>query len=317
MSFASQASIRFLRPALSGLLLLLGGLLLSAGFVAAEPLRDSRGETVQLSAPPARIVSLAPSLTETLCRFGQRDRLVGRTRFCRWPATVESVPPVGGVADPVVEEILRRAPDLVVATRLTPADVIHQLEQLGIPVFVFAHEGLDGLSRDLHTLARLIGPEPESDAFLAAWEDRLHDLRARLAAIPAEDKPRTLLLYGVDGLYSGGTGSFAGELIAVAGGENLADRTGRAWPQLSREHVLAWNPEVLVVAISGSETEVAATRATLAQWQRDPAWRHVAAITTDQIVIIDESRLSIPGPRALEALAIVAHALHPELVAAP
>ena len=112
--------------------LILTSLLLASGAARALPVTDDRGVVVALAHPPQRIVSLLPSLTETVCALGQCQRLVGVDRYSNYPDAVRSLPLVGGGLDPNIEAIVALKPDLVLMATSTP--VIDRLHSLGIAV---------------------------------------------------------------------------------------------------------------------------------------------------------------------------------------
>ncbi|MFT4268851.1 MAG: helical backbone metal receptor, partial [Xenophilus sp.] len=124
---------------------------------AAAPLEavDDRGATVRLAAPPQRIVSILPSLTETVCELGACARLVGVDRYSNWPAPVRSLPQVGGGIDPSLESIVALKPDLVLAA--PSSRVAPRLESLGIRVAVLEPKNQAGVQRVIERVAQLLG----------------------------------------------------------------------------------------------------------------------------------------------------------------
>jgi iron complex transport system substrate-binding protein len=127
----------------------------------AVQLTDDRGVTVTLAAPPQRIVSLLPSLTETVCELGQCPRLVGVDRYSNWPASIASLPRVGGGLDPSIEAVVALKPDLVLLATSTRAAA--RLEALGIKVVALEPRNMADVRRVLAQVGRALGL-PDADA---------------------------------------------------------------------------------------------------------------------------------------------------------
>ncbi len=106
-----------------------------AGQAAALTVADDRGASVTLREPPRRIVTLLPSLAETVCELGACDRLVGVDDYANWPAQVQRLPHVGGLDDARIEAIVALRPDVVLLGATARAAA--RLEALGVPVLGF------------------------------------------------------------------------------------------------------------------------------------------------------------------------------------
>src|SRR3990172_9537963 len=142
-------------------------------------LKDDRGVTVRLAAPPRRIVSLAPSLTEIVFLLGRDGSLVGVTRFCNVPAAASGLPKIGGVSDPAVERIVALSPDLVLCTTDgNPRDKVRALEEMGIPCFAVAPQNLDAVFTAIERVGALLGAADRGIAEAAALRRRAQRVRA-------------------------------------------------------------------------------------------------------------------------------------------
>ena len=273
---------------------------------------DAMGRQVRMPARPMRLVSMAPSVTEALFVLGAGDRLVGRTRFCLYPAEALNVRAVGGLNDPTLELLITFKPDLVLATLLTPHEVVAQMESLKLKVAVLAFSGIVGSWQDMWSIARLIDASPDQAESLLSQERRLDKVRHLAREIAWSDRPRTLLLFGRQGYFSCGTGSFAGELIELAGGNNLAALTGASWPQLARESILKWDPQVIVIALYQGKTSMQTLEQEVMQnWQADPLWMELSAVRHNRIHVIGDTWMTVPGPRMAESAEWLAARLHP------
>jgi len=252
-----------------------------------------------------RVVSLAPSLTETLSFLGAFDRIVGVTDFDTYPPEVAQLPRVGGYIDPDLERIASLQPDLVLAFRGNPLPVIHKLRGLGLTVFVLDNpETLRGVHEQTLKLAELL--EAGEDA-----RKRVDELGAEFSAAAQRAKgmprhPRVLMLACSlqPPFYAAGQGTFINDLIKHAGGVRAF--TGRGFSVITPETILTVNPEVILLPElpreGFREKAVAALR-------RQPCFASTEALKRSRIVFISEDTLSRPGPRLAEALHLLQQAL--------
>lgn len=230
------------------------------------------------AAPPQRIVSLAPNLTAMVLALGGGDRLAAVTPFCQ---AAEGTPRVPGGIQPEAEAVLGFAPDLVLATSMTPYGTRRQLETLGLRVEVIDADSLDAIRSAQTRLAAVLEVAPPQ--------------------IPAPSKPppgkSAALLFGADTGYSAGCGTHAHEILEEAGLRNIAAEAGGPWPQLGEEFLLAADPDVIVVADYGE-----ADRESVLQILRaHPVRRHLSAVRAGRVAVFPAGVFSIPGPAALQA----------------
>lgn len=252
---------------------------------------------------PARIASLAPGITETLYALGQGEKMAGATQFCIWPPEAAKLPRVAGFRELNLEALARTKPDLVVL----PADMAHfaqNINALGIPATTFDGGTLSGFLRDLKKLGDICGAKSEAARLAAAFDDALaendtdnKDRPSVLFALmhPEEcARPVTeLSILGADGFYS--------DLIKLAGGRNAY--TGSApYPRLSREAILALDPDLLVLATPecGDESDI------LANWA---ALSPLKALRHNNVAFLSDPGDTIPGPRSLHTLARLKEAI--------
>ena len=261
-------------------------------------LKDDRGVAVRLAAPPRRIVSLAPSLTEIVFLLGCDDSLVGVTRFCNFPAAASGLPKIGGVIDPDVERIVALSPDLVLCTTDgNPRDKVRALEEMGIPCFAVAPQDLGEVFTAIERLGVLLGAADRGRAEAGALRRR-----ARLASPSFRDveRPSVLFVVSTVPIIAAGEGTFMDELVRLAGGRNAAARFSGRYPRLSVEGLVAARPDVIFVAgMSGVER----FSPEVTRWKDVPAFRDGAVIT------LDGDLVTRPGPRLVTALEWISAAL--------
>lgn len=235
--------------------------------------------SLQAGDGPARVVSLAPSITQTLRRLGAGDRLVAVTAFCDAPRNIPRV--AGGIqADP--EAVLALAPDLVLCTGMTPAGTRQQLADLGLRVEVIDTPTLESIRTATKRVAELLGVSADP-----ADETPPHP----------HDGPTAALLFGADTGYSAGCGSHAHEILEAAGLRNIAAEAAGPWPQLGEEFLLEKDPEVLVIADygKGKHEEILATL------RAHPVRKHLRAVQNGKVIVFPAADLTVPGPDALAA----------------
>ena len=268
-----------------------------------------------LVAQPRRIVSTAPSITETLFALGLGDRVIGVSQHCHYPPEANSRPRVGSYLKPNVEVIVGLRPDLVIVQAKTN-DAAAQLERVKVNVLEVEHGDLEKMFAGMRLIASRCGV-PERGAKLEA------DLRARLAAIRkrTESLPRRSLVFivgrspgSLENLIAVGKGSYLNELIAIAGGVNALAGTPMPYPKVSLESIIGLNPDVLVDMGDMAETLGVTEehkRNVVALWNRRPALK---AVAQKRVFAVAADIFVVPGPRVAEAAEAFAKMLHPEVM---
>ncbi len=277
---------------------------------AAPALVDSRGQSLALSAPAQRIVSLAPSITEVLYAIGAGPQVVGRDTFSDYPAAAQAVTDIGGgFGDLNLEIILAAKPDLALASSLTPPEQIKALEDAGLTVFALANpKDYEGMYDNLTVVARLTGHEAETAALIAGLKQRVAAVEARLANVDR----RPLVFYEIDGtdpnaVWTPGPGSFVDTLIRMAGGDNLGATLKDEWAKINLEELIARQPELILLGDAqwgGVTVEAVRGRA---------GWEALQAVQGGKVFPFDDNLVSRPGPRLVDGLEAMARLLHPEL----
>ncbi|MBX3026666.1 ABC transporter substrate-binding protein [bacterium] len=258
------------------------------------------------AAAPQRIISLAPSVTETLFALGVGERVVGVSTYCDYPEAATHVDKVGTFLQPNVERILAKQPDLVIAVP-SPGNraPVERLRDLGLPVLIVDPERIAEILEAVRRIADAVG-EPEAGARLVADIER--DVRAVEARVAGVEPVRALLLVGRAPFIAAGAGTYQDELVTRAGGTNIAAGSGQRWPNLSLELIVAQAPQVIIDASMGSE-EAADGAASVAFWSDFPT---IPAVRDRRIHGYRAYELLRPGPRVAQTLATVARFLHPE-----
>jgi iron complex transport system substrate-binding protein len=265
---------------------------------------DETGRMVRIPQPVMRIVSLAPSLTETVYALGLQDRLVGDTDYCDYPPEAQKKQKVGGAINPSLEEIAHLRPDVVLVTKhLNTLDTVHSLDTLGIPSYATDPRNVDEIVASAKRLGDVLGAAEAGAALAEDLQRRLDVLRQKIGALPPR---RVLFVVWTEPLISIGKDTFIADALRRAGAVSIID-SKQDWPQVNLEEVAHLQPEVLVFAESHAEStlqhfEVLATR---------PAWRILNAVRERNFAVISEA-VNRPAPRIVTAIEELAEKLHPE-----
>jgi iron complex transport system substrate-binding protein len=293
-----------MRWAALGFLMALGTL--APATAPALVVTDGTGRSVTLVAPPRRIVSLVPGVTEMLYAIGAEDRLVGRTDFCDYPPAARAKPSVGGMVSPSLEILVALKPDLVVATNSGNSDETRvQLERLRIPLYLVDPHGLSDVLRTVERLGDLAERRARAAEVVAGLERRVRAVEARVAARP---RPRVLYVVWPEPLIVPGRGAAVTELIGLAGGDSVSANGPEGYPRYSVEAAVAGAPEVIILARHGAGTAPYARE----KWER---FAGLPAIRAGRLHAVDGDLFHRFGPRVVDALEILARLLHPEAFA--
>ena len=270
-------------------------LLAASAPARAYGVRDAQGRTVEFTQAPQRIVSLLPSVTESLCALGACARLVGVDAFSNHPPEIAALPRLGKPSAPSIEAIVRLRPDVVLMAYSPP--LMAQLAQFGIPV----------LALDAHDIAGMRGQWRTLDALLQ--QQRADALNARLQA-GVERVARSTrahagrsVYFEVDATpYAAGPHSFIGELLAQLGAPNIVAPALGPFPRLSPEYVVRQNPQII---IHTPETPATA-------FAQRPGWRTIGAVRSGRICTLSTAEVDLvsrPGPRLDQAAEVLARCL--------
>jgi len=272
---------------------------------ATRQITDETGRIVRIPVQVRRIVSLAPSLTETVYALGLQDRLVGDTDYCDYPADAAKKHKVGGAINPNMEEVVALKPDLVLVVKsLNKLETVHALEQLGIPVYSTDPHTVKDVLNSLRKLSGVLGAEDVGVALDQKLETRLASVRAKTNSVPAK---QVLFVVWTEPLMSVGRRTFIADVLEYSGATSVVD-SKQDWPQFSLEEAVRLQPEFLVFASSHSE----AVKNDVETLALKPGWSMMEAIKQRKIAVVSDA-INRPGPRIVDAVEELARQLHPEL----
>ena len=279
----------------------------SATAVAAVTVTDDRGRQVVFDRPALRVVTLLPSLTETVCELQACDRLVGTDRYSNWPASVLPLPKLGGLEDTQIERIVSLKPDLVLAAVSSRA--IDRLESLGLRVLALEAKSLPETRRVINTVAAALGKPGQGELLWAQIERRISAATAR---VPPALHGQRVYFEVSSAPYAAGESSFVGEMLTRLGLGNVVPAALGPFPKLNPEFVVRAQPDLVL-----------ASERNLAEMAKRPGWGAITALRSQRSCGFAEARYEVlirPGPRLAEAAELIADCLvklPPEGAAAP
>ena len=246
--------------------------------------------------PPLRIVSLLPSLTESVCALGACARIVGTDRFSNWPADVVGLPKLGGIEDAQIERVVALKPDVVLVS--VSGRVTDRLEGLGLKVVALESRSHADVKRTLALLAQMLGVPAEAERVWTAIE---RETRAATARVPAELRGKRVY-FEVDATpYAAGPVSFIGETLRELGLANALPAELGPFPKLNPEYVVRSRPDVIM-----------AVQPAIADMSKRPGWASLRALADHRTCGFPSERYELiirPGPRMGEAASVLADCL--------
>jgi iron complex transport system substrate-binding protein len=262
-----------------------------AGLAVAFALSHARAH-----AAPQRIVSLLPSLTETVCVLGHCGALVGVDDFSNWPEQVQRLPHVGGLEDANIERIVALKPDLVLLSASSRAGA--RLQSLGITVLAMEPRTLE----DVHTALDRVGAAlGETQAASRVWAELQAGIDRAARSVPPARKGERVYFEVDSGPYAAGPGSHIGELLTRLGVSNIVPASLGSVPKLNPEFIVRADPQLIFIAARDA-----------AEMRTRPGWDRISAIRDGHVCALDRRQGDVvvrPGPRLAEAARILAQCI--------
>ena len=255
---------------------------------------DEQGRAVKINPDPQRIISLAPSVTETLFALGLSDRIVGVTSYCDYPPEAAQKERVGDTMRPSLEKIIALKPDLVIASTASQLEqFVQRLDELGVPIYVSNPRLLDDVLSSIERIGEITGVKERALELSRTLRGRIDAIERKSAAL---GKPKVLFILGTEPLITVGKASFVSDLIRRAGGESISDDVSDDYPQYSLETAVAKQPEVIFLQAGESDLP--------SRLKQTPAAR------ADRVYRLNDDLLLRPGPRIVDGLEQMAAKIH-------
>ncbi len=262
---------------------------------------DSFDRSVTIPKPAIRVVSTAPSVTETIFALGKGNILKGRTDYCDYPAEAQNVPSIGSLREPDIEAIAELNPDIVIASTHFTKESLDKLTALSIPVVVLAdQDSFEGAYCTIEDISRLIGAEIEGNRLITDMKTTVDSVKN---AVRGKDKPSIYYVigFGEYGDFTAGGDTFINQIITMAGGNNIAAGI-QGW-SFSLEQIVDSDPDILVCSKfwDAKDSIMGAN-----------GYRDLRAVKNGNLFEIDNNMLDRQGPRLAEGLKALAKILHPD-----
>ncbi len=267
----------------------------------SREITDDAGRRVSIPTKVDRVVSLAPNLTEIVFAVGAGNRLVGRTSYCDYPPEAKAIAEVGDTIHPNLEPIIALKPQVVLVSTASQLEVFtQQLQGQNIAVFVTDPHDLEGVFRSIEQIGEIVGEKARANQLVQTLRERTNAVEQAV-----KQKPPVRVFYQASGepLYTAGRDSFVTDLMRRAGATSVTADVPGAWPKYSNESALAARPEAIILPTGGS---MGAANATVVE-----ALRQSPAVLNGHVYKINDDHLARPGPRLVDGLEEMAHALHP------
>jgi len=267
--------------------------------MAVSGCESSRIATVPRS---ARIVSLAPSVTETLFAIGVGTNVVGVSQYCDYPPQVRLLPKIGSFLTPNIEEIVALKPTLMIGL-LTSSDLreIHALQRMGIATLMVDNDSVTSIEVSIEKIGNAVGRTQAAGELVARIRSRIGEMEERLARV---ERPPVLMVVGHQPLVAVGRGTYLDELLTLAHARNIADFSNQQWPRLSLEYIVASRPEVILDGQMGTDPQAPSRF-----WARYPS---IPAVHQRRVFGYPDDPTLHPGPRVPQTLELLARLIHPE-----
>lgn len=263
---------------------------------------DGAGKQIIIEKEPQRIISLAPSITETIFSLGAESKLVGRTDYCVYPEATADIASVGTLQEPNIEAIVASNPDLIIVSTLSNDETRVKLEELGLTVVMISgQESFEGLYQVITDLGQILNTTEEAKTLVAGLESRVAAILDKV-----KDAARPTVYYAVafgeSGEYTAGGDTFIHQMIEMAGGDNIAkDISGWSY---SLEQIVEKDPQIVIVSTKWDAKTL---------FTSGENYKQLSAVKNDKVMEVNEDFVQIQGPRLVDGLEALVKAIHPEI----
>lgn len=266
------------------------------------------------AAPPSRIVSTAPGITEILFALGLGDRVVGVTEYCVYPPEAKKIRRTGNWMSPNLEAVLSVRPDLVIVQKTAIHDS-KKFQALRLHTLEVELLAVRDIFESIKAIGEIAEARVEANQLVESLQKQLNDVRSKVAGKPS---PRTMFIVGrtpnaIEGIVAVGKNSYQHEMIEIAGGRNIFADSPAPYPKVLHEEMLARDPEVIIDMGAHADATGLTEKQKLSEialWQR---FKNLSAVKNKRVYPISSAIFVVPGPRVAQLAHEFARMLHPEL----
>jgi iron complex transport system substrate-binding protein len=270
-----------------------------AVFAAPVSVTDDRGVVITFNKPPQRVISLLPSLTESVCALGKCSSLVGIDRFSNWPKSIQDLPKLGGMGDINIERIVQLKPDVVLLEKASP--VIARLNSLGVRTFALDVKSMGDEERALQKLDLVLGTSESA----RVWNQIQQTILRASKQLPSRVTGISVYFEVNPAPFAAGSASFIGEILTQLGLVNIIPKSLGPFPKINPEFVVQAKPDVILL-----------TESTTADIQKRPGWSSIPAVAKNRICgfTTDQNDVLVrPGPRMGEAALLISQCIQEKM----
>jgi iron complex transport system substrate-binding protein len=276
----------------------------SISYSTTQKFKDEAGREVTFPFPPKRIVSLAPNITEILFSLGLDEEIVGVSIHCNFPEKAKTKVRVGSYISLDFEKITSLKPDLIIATGAgNTREMVDRLEKLGFQTYAIYPKNFNDILKSIGHIGEVVNREKEARGIIEGLRKRSQRV---IELTKGLSRPKVFIQIGDAPIVTVGKGSFADDLIRLAGGENIAGKEKEVYPRFGMEEILKRSPEVIVISSMNPKGDY---QKILEEWNR---WKTIPAVKNGRVHLIDSDLLDRPSPRIIDGLEELARVLHPE-----
>lgn len=272
--------------------------------VTSYPLsfKDSYNREIKLEKEPTKIISTSPNITEIVSALDKKDKLIGRSDFCNYPADVKNISSIGGIQSPNIEKIVELKPDIVIASSLIKKEVVQKLEALNIKVAVInENDSFEGTYTTIKKVGQILNANGKAEEIVSNMEKKVASISEK---VKGKNTPGIYYVigYGKDGDFTAGKDTFISKMINMAGGKNVADDT-TGWAY-SVEKLIEKNPDIVICSkYMDAKSGIKNTN----------GYKDLPAVKNNKLYEIDNDVLDRQGPRLADGLEELAKIIHPEV----
>lgn len=260
---------------------------------------DSYGKELTLQKEPEKIVSVAPNITELIYKLGAEDKLVGRTNYCDYPEEVNSIESIGTLRKPDIEKIISLEPDLVITSTHFSEENAVKLEEAGINIIsLYEENDVEGVYTIIDTLGKALNKEDAAKNTIDDMKSEINDVTEKISGL-SNPKVYYVVSYGDSGDFSAPENTFVGQLIKLAGGNNVVPASDN-WA-FSKEALIEADPDIIVVRKGEKE-----------KFMQTAVYKDLRAVKESNVYEIDNNMLDRQGYRNAEGVKELAQIFHPE-----
>ena len=268
----------------------------------AEAKLPVKNDKYEIKENHSKIVSIAPSVTETLFEIGAGDMVLGRSDYCNFPKEAEKVTSVGSMTEPDVEKLISLKPTCVIAQTHYKEEVLTKLQKAGIKVFAMdTPKSMEETYKSIETIGLITGKNTEARALVATMKAKLQSVERYTKKLSA---PTAYIVVGTGqyGEYTHGKDSFMDDILRIAGLTNgPRDAEGFSY---TLEKLIALDPHYILVPAFA-----------LDQVKTDKIYKGLSAVNEGRVIEINADVFSRPSARVVdEGIKALLKIAHPEVL---